>query len=285
MNEVAVKVDGYYAFTIGRFGVTALSDGVLTVPLQNFPLATAERAGRLLHDPEPAGVPVQVNGFLVRTAKQRILFDTGCGSAVAPKGSRLLDNLAAVGLGAADIDLVVLSHMHIDHIGGLVEGGAPVFGNARLLVSRLERDYWRQDGFPEQAPERQKRSAEIAVAVERAYGERISTFEPGTEIVEGIRSVALPGHTPGHTGFMIADGGEALFIWGDIVHSATLQFAEPGWNYGADVDRAEAQAHREWLLGEYAESGGLVAGMHLPFPGVGRVGRDGGGYRFLPGVA
>jgi glyoxylase-like metal-dependent hydrolase (beta-lactamase superfamily II) len=240
MEKLQAGKDSFFAFHIGSMEVTVLSDGILNVPLANFPEAGSDRAAEILGRGIVTGVPVQVNAYLVRARADTILLDAGSGNSLTAEGSRLLENLAVIGIAPDDIGRVVLSHMHVDHIGGLVDGDVPVFPEAQILVAVAELGYWTQPGFPEQAPERQRKSAHVAQQMLAAYREKVSTFVPGEEIACGIRTVPLPGHTPGHSGFLLEDEGDALRIWGDIVHSAAFQFAQPDWHYAAHVDRQAA---------------------------------------------
>lgn len=204
-----------------------------------------------------------VNAFLVRVGGKKILVDTGL-------GLRLLDNLASAGVGAGEIDAVLLTHMHRDHIGGLLRDGAAAFTNAEVYVARREFEYWRQNG-------------DAAQKIGAAYGERLRLFDPqelGAEkpepLMGGVTAFAAYGHTPGHTVFLVeGQRGKKLLIWGDIVHAAPVQAPHPEVAVTYDVDPAQAVATRRRVF-EFVVKNEIhyVGGMHLAYPGVAHLWRD-----------
>jgi len=273
----------FYTLSLGDVEITAISDGVLQVPLANFPSADAGSAALLAGAEAASGkVPIPVNCFLVRTAGNVMVVDTGAGALFGPAAGHLIQNLGLAGCRPDHIDTVLMTHLHIDHVGGLVTNDAPVFANAELVVAQGEIEYWQSPGFPEAAPERQRGSAIAATRALELYRGRISTFASGAALTPRIRTVPLPGHTPGHTGFVFDGGERQLFLWGDIIHSSLLQFAEPDWHYGADVDRDLAARTRIDVFTKAAEQSSLVAGMHLPFPAMGHVLRSEAAFSFRP---
>jgi len=282
-HPVACSDGNFRKLQVGDLQVFALSDGYLDVPLANFPSAETPRAARLLHlgADDPLQVRIPVNCFLLHARDNIILFDTGCGSALASTAGKLPENLAAAGYGPGQVNMVVMTHLHIDHAGGLTRDDEAVFPNAELVVSGPELDYWSNPRFPDSAPPRQKSSAVIAARVLDICRARIRKLHPREALSPEIASLPLPGHTPGHTGFVLRAGDDRLFIWGDIIHSCLLQFAEPDWHYAGDVDRDEAAATRLETFSGAASGNSLIAGMHLPFPGVGMVERDGAAFRFV----
>lgn len=274
----------FYRLSLGEVEITAISDGLLQVPLANFPSADAHGSTALLAGAEaaPGKVPIPVNCFLVRDGKNATLVDTGAGALFGPAAGHLIQNLAAAGCEPHQIDTVLMTHLHIDHVGGLVTDDVPTFSNAELVVAHREIEYWRSPGFPEAAPERQRSSATVATRALDLYRDRIRTFADGASLAPHIQTVPLPGHTPGHTGFVFDGGERQLFLWGDIIHSSLLQFAEPDWHYAADVDRDVAAGTRVDVFAKATEQSMLVAGMHLPFPAIGHVGRSGSAFVFRP---
>jgi glyoxylase-like metal-dependent hydrolase (beta-lactamase superfamily II) len=274
----------FYRLSLGEVEITAISDGCLQVPLANFPSVDARSSTTLLAGSEaaPGKVPIPVNCFLVRAGKNVILVDTGAGALFGSAAGHLIQNLAAAGCQPHQIDTVLMTHLHIDHVGGLVTDDAPTFSNAELVVAHREIEYWRSPDFPEAAPERQRSSAIVATRALDLYRDRTRTFADGELLTPHIRTVPLPGHTPGHTGFVFDGGERQLFLWGDIIHSSLLQFAEPDWYYAADVDRDAAARTRIDAFTKAAEQSVPVAGMHLPFPAMGHVRRSGSKFIFRP---
>jgi glyoxylase-like metal-dependent hydrolase (beta-lactamase superfamily II) len=282
-NNPSTAEIGFQTFSLGEVEITTISDGYLQVPLANFPYADAEQSADLLGDASELGkVPIPVNCFLVRTEKRTILIDTGAGALFGPSAGHLAQNLTAAGCRPDEIDTVLMTHLHIDHVGGLVNGDAPMFTNAELALAQSELEYWRNPDFPNAAPERQRSSARATSHALKAYQGRIRTFAKGASLSPGITTVPLPGHTPGHTGFNLDAGNRSLFIWGDIIHSSLLQFAEPDWHYAGDVDRDAAAKTRIDAFSHAANNASLIAGMHLPFPAIGHVERRGSTFVFRP---
>jgi glyoxylase-like metal-dependent hydrolase (beta-lactamase superfamily II) len=282
------QTPGVQHFGIGDVVVTALNDGMLGDDTFNFfdvvtnlPKPEAEA----LHHAAFRAVPPRlvVNAFLLHLADRLVLVDSGCGANMGPTLGRLAGNLAAVGVKPEDIDTILVTHLHPDHVGGLVDGaGQPVFPKAELVVHQADATYWSDEAVLSQAPEGQeKQFVLLSRATLAAYRDRTRTVTGG-EPVPGITVVPAPGHTPGHTGWLIASGGDSLLIWGDIVHLPGLQFAHPEAGMAFDVDGAQAIATRKRIMDMAATDRLRVTGMHLDFPGFGHVVRAGGAYAFVP---
>lgn len=260
--------------------VYAIQDrpGQMDVGLFSGPATPEERAGYFSNGKAEAGV----NAFLIRAHGRSILVDAGFGRA-APGQSRLTEQLARLDLAPQDIDAVLLSHMHPDHIGGLVIDGERAFPKARLLVSAVELNYWQ-----EQAEQGKKGGPELAVQVAAAYSGDVHGFFSGPLNdqleLESIALMALPafGHTPGHTVFSLGTYAPRLLILGDLVHAVDLQFALPQECASYDQDKRAAVFVRESVLSLAAETRAMVAGMHIPFPGAGYALKEGKGFRFVP---
>jgi len=210
------------------------------------------------------------NLLLLRFEDRSVLVDTGFGFREGGPGAATAELLDQAGSSAADVTDVVITHGHGDHIGGLLDEGAPAFPIADLLISRPELEYWTGPRSDSLGPDR----VAPARAALGAYSARTRAFEPGGVIVEGdavrVTSVAAPGHTPGHSGLRVAAGGEAIVAIVDTLH-AEVQFAHPEWSPRFDTDAELAHATRERLLAELEASGVLVHAYHLAFPGLGRV--------------
>lgn len=279
------QAPAHYRFMSGGFQITALSDGHIDLTHALFPAATAELARDLARAAflAPGPLPTSVNAFVVETEGRMILIDAGTGPSRGASVGRLPSEMRAAGINPEGVSAVLLSHLHTDHCGGLLNsGGERVFPNAEVLVAEPELRFWTDTGLPSRAPEAMQAMIRIANAVVQAYRGQLTPFVAGTMVVPGVRSIPLFGHTPGHTGFVIGTGEASLFIWGDIVHVAAYQFANPDWGLSLDVDQAASAATRVRTFAQVASDRLRVAGMHLPFPGVGHVARDGAAYRYVP---
>jgi glyoxylase-like metal-dependent hydrolase (beta-lactamase superfamily II) len=274
-----------YRVKVGDIEVTAVNDGFFNAPVGNFTGADEQKTKELAAKQHIVlgRVPIPINAFVISTKDKLYLIDTGIGGKFAPALGNLPHTLRAAGYDADQVDAVLLTHLHIDHAGGLLtKEGVPAFANAELIVPEEEAKYWLDPSFPAAAPERQRGMVPAAVNGMAGYKSRTTLFAKNAEVVKGIKSVPLPGHTPGHTGYVISDGADQLFIWADIVHSSFMQCANPNWGYNADVDRDMAIATRVATFKRVAAEKTFVAGMHLPFPGFGTLASEGPGYAFVP---
>ncbi|GGF52850.1 MBL fold metallo-hydrolase [Azorhizobium oxalatiphilum] len=280
------QVPGVYRIPVGDSVITAIADGYGTLPLAAVTGATrpeADALGRAAFVP-PGDLPIDFNAYLIETPKRRILVDTGGGTALGAGAGKLNRNLAAAGIDPKSIDVLLITHLHLDHIGGmLTAAGAPAFPNAELLVHAKERAYWTDDAMRTRAPADFRGAFDAARAALNAYARRTTLLErDGQEVVSGVTIMELPGHTPGHVGVRVASGARQHLIWGDIIHVPHLQFAQPAWGVVFDVDGALAVKTRKAMLDMAAADGLDVSGMHLVFPGPGHVVRSGNAYAFAP---
>ncbi len=266
---------------IGDFLVTALSDGTMSASLDLLSgIETAEAAAiqGCARVSEPGNI--HINGYLIQGRGRTILVDTGTGGLNNVAG-QLKENLGAADISPDDVDTVLLTHGHPDHIGGLLDAeGQPVFKQAELHLHPLEAQYWRDDERFNLANERGQRNFHLARRTLDAYARQVRLFDE-REIMEGILPVWLPGHTPGHSGFRITSGDECLLIWGDIVHFPHIQSACPGVSIVFDCDPLQAEETRKKILAQAANEKLLVAGMHLDGLGFANVIRAGTGYRIV----
>ena len=265
-------------FSLGKITVVALFDHPAAHDIKLFSGADPAVIMALA----PSGlVESSVNAFLVQNGDTNSLIDTGMGSGA---GGELVHSLALLGLTPADIDVILLTHMHFDHIGGLALDGRPVYPNATLRIANAEQAFWLA---PDAA--NLKGSPYIAFgpakAAAAAYSGRMQGFEFGQEAAPGIIAVRAVGHTPGHTAYLVQSEGWKLLIWGDVTHAMALQMPHPEIYPAYDYDPVTATATRETILEQVSRDNIPVAGMHIPFPGVGRVQKaPAGGYNFTPGL-
>ena len=274
---------GFHRKVFGGATVTALSDGYLVLPNEALlgiaPAEAGAMRDALFRGPEPR---TSVNAFLVQSGGRTVLVDTGAGNKAYPTLGRVMGNLAAAGVTPGDVDAVVLTHLHIDHWGGLTDAnGVAVFPRAELVLSAAEAGHWLDTAKMAAAPDDAKPRFAGAQAAVAPYRDRMRTFE-GTDTVLGLRPVPLPGHTPGHTGYLLEEGGARLLIWGDVMHIQDVQEKRPEVGIGFDSDPPGAVASRRRALEMAASERLLVAGMHLHFPGFAHVVRAGDGYTLVP---
>lgn len=279
------QIPGIVHRRVGDIVVTAVSDGYLDGSLDVLRGITEDEAATLLRAAfRPVPRRTSVNCFLIRTPDRTILIDTGCGNTMQPTAGRLFANLDAAGVPLAQIDTILLTHMHGDHSNGLTdESGQALFPNATVAMHAAEWAYWSNRSNLAEV-ERSGRGVPYFDTAKRQmapYLDRLRQFDAG-EVAPGITAIPLPGHTPGHTGYRIASGDDSLLIWGDIAHVPEVQIPRPDVTVIYDVDPAQAEASRRRILAEVAASRQLVAGMHLHFPGYAHVTCDRDDYRLAP---
>lgn len=278
-----VQAPGYYRLRLGDFRLTVLLDGSAArdpSPIMSQPAAVAA-AYVAAHGAWPAAL--SINAYLVDTGNHRILIDCGAGELFGAGAGALIANLGAAGYRPEDIDVILLTHIHADHSGGLSIGGRRLFANATVHVDRRDPAYWLAPDMAAAIPGR-RASFEHAHRTVDPYVEagRLVPFDGATELFAGIRSVPEYGHTPGQCGYRIESRGECLLIWGDIVHVAEIQFADPSVTIAYDVDPDRAARSRRQVLADAARRGYLVGGAHLSFPGLGHVRKDGDRFVWVP---
>lgn len=267
---------------VGEFAVTAVSDGVLNSNHDVILGVARDDSAELTGVPYGQPLPLDVNSFLIRHNGKLMLSDAGSGHTMQPTLGRLPENLRAIGADPASIDIILLTHLHSDHSLGLVDReGRAVFPKAELYVHEAEAAFWLDRTLQPGDPERTTRNAKAQRAVTAPYRDRIRRIRDG-EVLPGITAMLRPGHTPGHTNWLIQFGGERLLIWGDIVHLAAVQLARPEAQLIYDVDPVMAGATRAKVLDWAANERLPVAGAHLGFPGFGRVVRSGDRFAIEP---
>ncbi|ALM86545.1 MBL fold metallo-hydrolase [Bordetella sp. N] len=276
----------FYRIMVGDYEVTALSDGTLSLPADKMlnGIDKADLARQLtdafLSDP----VATSVNTYLINTGKKLVLIDTGAGDSMGKNSGHLLASLRAAGYSPAQVDEIYLTHFHPDHTGGLTAGGKRVFPNAVVRADSKESAYWFSAQNAAQATHGSLRSFAMAPAALKPYlaAHKFVPFDHDGELSPGISSVANYGHTPGHNAYRIASKGQELLIFGDLVHVGAVQFAHPEVTISFDSDESEASGDRRQVFETVATRRELVAGAHIPFPGIGHIAKAGSGYRWHP---
>lgn len=285
--QLKTQVPGWYRTMVGDFEVTALYDGYIDLDpkaLLKFTHAgEIERGMARAFQPGPK-VQTSVNAYLVNTGQQLILVDTGAAQSFGPTLGQLLPNLKAAGYDPAQVDLVLVTHLHGDHVSGVLSPeGQVAFPNAQVMVSAPEAAFWLDDAVKARAPKEAQPffdMAKAAVAPVQAAG-RFKTFEPNAQIAPGVKAVAT-GHTPGHSSYLFESKGQQLLVLGDMIHIGSVQFGRPEVAMSFDIDNKPAIASRKQWFARAAKEKILLAGAHLSFPGLGHVRREGKGYAWVP---
>jgi glyoxylase-like metal-dependent hydrolase (beta-lactamase superfamily II) len=274
-----------YPRKVGELEVAAISDGYIEfagLPLVNIDEQEMKAALTAAFIDPAAPIRLGVTAHLVRGGGRTVLIDTGAADTFGTTLGRLPAALAALGVQPADVQAVLLTHMHPDHLGGLLAGDAPALPNATVHVDETDLAFWTDEATAAQAPKDFQPFFARARATATAYGDRIQPFAGETELLPGVTSVPLPGHTVGHTGFRLAAGDDEIIVFGDTAHSSAVQFAHPEASFAFDTDPAQAAESRKRFFDMVTTNRTLVACTHLPFPGVGHVARAGDAYAWVP---
>lgn len=265
---------------LGRFTVTALTDGYADMPYDYFPGRSApevETAASAQFTARPSGVRFLFNQYLVEDGERRILIDAGAAGSIGQTG-QLPQALAALGLKPGQIDAVIVTHMHQDHMGGLVLGGKNRYPEAELYIDRRDVTHWTDPAKRNGAPDFLQTSFRMAEEVVRLYP-RLQAIDGEREIAPGVSIVDLTGHTPGHIGVRIEDGGKSLIMVSDMIFPVVHPAATDVF-FLFEQDRNAAKAMRDRFFPRAASEGALIAATHMPFPGLGRVVSDRGQMRW-----
>ncbi|RZZ84188.1 MBL fold metallo-hydrolase [Pseudoxanthomonas winnipegensis] len=284
------QVPGYYRQQIGKLRVTALFDGTVALPRQQLLGIDAGNITRLLdgrYVPEDGkGLQTAVNAYLVQDGTHLTLVDTGTANCFGPGLGQVLSNLRAAGVDPAQVDDVLLTHAHPDHLCGVLDAqGQVAYPNATLWLTRADAAYWLDPASEAQAPQPLRFAfplARKAVAPYQAQG-RLRLFAPGDALPGQVQVLDSHGHTVGHVSYLFDGGaGQRLLVWGDIVHYHAVQFAQPQASFEADSDRTAAITARRRLMRQATGAGWWVAGAHLPFPGLGHIRSEGQAFAWVP---
>jgi glyoxylase-like metal-dependent hydrolase (beta-lactamase superfamily II) len=283
---VKTSAPGFYRVMLGNFEVTALSDGTVDLPMDKLLMNTTPAAvdKALAASFETSPLETSVNAYLINTGSKLVLIDTGAGTLFGPTLGKLLDSLKASGYQPEQVDEILITHMHPDHVGGLTKNGKMAFPNAVVRADQRDADYWLSQANLKKAAKADQGFFQSAMASLDPYiaAHQFKPFQAGNELVPGIRSIATPGHTPGHTSYMVQSDGHKLLVWGDLVHAQAMQFANPSVTIHFDSNPVKAEAERKAEFADAAKEGYLVAGAHIAFPGLGHVRADGKAYDWVP---
>ncbi|MCB1515181.1 MAG: MBL fold metallo-hydrolase [Hyphomicrobiaceae bacterium] len=286
---MGTQVPGWYRFKLGSFEITILSDGSYELPtsLMATNRPREEVKALLAANFLPTETRTShVNIPLINTGSELILVDVGGGPNWQPTAGRLTDNLKAAGFKPEDIDKVVLTHGHPDHIWGLIDefDEAPRFPNATYHIAEAEWSFWTTDEAAIRLAEPFKGFAVGAKKHLPPLADKTTRVKPGAEIAPGVVTMATPGHTPGHMSLIVTSGGETLIVSADCVTHPFISFEHPGWWPSTDLEQQVAENSRRKLLDMAATDKAMMLVYHISFPGLGHVARTGDVYRWVPAM-
>lgn len=278
---------GLDRFRLGDFEIVVVSDGTRSYRIEASFIrnATVDEINAALNAGglTPGTMTVEFNALAVKVGAGWTLIDTGNGAHRFETTGRMPANLAAAGIGPEDVETILISHFHPDHINGLrTAAGAPAYPKAQVKVPAREWAFWMENDGGRSSERELRGHFENAERVLRGLEDQITSFEWDSEVVPGIRALASVGHTPGHTSFMISSGPERLFVLGDAINQPALYVTHPDWQSKADVEGETAVRTRWELLQWLAAERTLFVGFHFPFPSVGHIQESGNGYRYAP---
>lgn len=286
---IKVQAPGFYRIMLGNFEVTALSDGTDELPVDSLLSEPATRTEAVLKASFlKSPLETSVNAFLINTGSRLILVDTGAGAFFGPTLGKLVANLRAAGYEPSQVDDILLTHMHPDHEGGLVANGHRVFPNATIYANKRDADFWLSKANMDKAiadsASEPKSFFQDAIVSLKPYVDagKVSWFNHNSEILPGVFSIWSPGHTVGHTAYLVQSKGQKLLLIGDAIVVGAVQFKDPSVTIAYDMNPKEAAASRAKLFTLAAKDGDLVGGDHLSFPGLGHIVRQGKGWLWIP---
>ncbi len=286
-EQKKAQAPGYFRFMLGSFEITMLSDGLNQTPFRfsasNVPEDELKAYLDALRQPTDARVS-HLNVCLINTGEKLILVDSGSGDNFRETTGKLTESLAAAGYAPEDVDHIIITHGHPDHIWGIIDDFAeePRFANADYTMSVGEWDYWTQKDLESQMPEGFRFFATGAHRNLLPIAERTTRIKPGAEIVPGVQTLPSPGHTKDHMSVLATSRGESLLIVGDAITHPFISLEHPDWEPQMDMDKAEAVKTRKRLTEMAATDKLLVAAYHIPFPGVGHIVPNGTVHRWVP---
>lgn len=277
---------GFYRYKVGDFEITAINDGFFDRPLEGF-IKNAEQADvqAVLAESSLAGDKLRIpfTTSVINTGSKLIMIDAGNGNVGAPTSGAWMENFKAAGFSPEQVDLVIFSHFHGDHINGLrLKDGSTPFTNAEIMVPAAEWAFWMDDGQMSRAPDAMKGAFQGVRRVFDPIKDKVAKYEAGKEIVPGITSIAAYGHTPGHTAFAVNSGSGKLMLMSDTTNHPALFVRKPEWTAVFDMDGPTAITSRKKMLDMAIAEKAQVAFYHAPFPATGTIVKDGSSYRLVP---
>ncbi len=282
---VKTPAPGFFRVMLGDVEITPISDGTFDLPMDQI-IRQKPELTRTTLTKNFLKLPVETsdNAFLINTGSKLVLVDTGAGAMMGPTVGKLVNNLKAAGYRPEQIDEIYITHMHGDHVGGLVNNGQRVFPNAVVRAGKADADYWLSQANMDKAPADKKDFFKGAMASINPYIQagKFKPIEKDGELVPGVSAQAEHGHTPGHTVYAVESHGQKLVLIGDLIHLAAVQFDNPQVTVAFDSDEKAAAAARKKVFDDAARNGWLVGGAHLQFPGLGHLQAQGKGYRWVP---
>ena len=281
------QAPSFYRSKLGDFELTVVSDGARPIPLpprfvRNVPNEEVLKAAEEAHMPKGT-VFAPFNPMVVNTGSKLVMIDTGYGP-VSPTVGMLPQSLAAAGIDPKSIDIVLISHMHGDHINGIKNpDGSLAFPNAEIKVPAVDWAYWMDDANAAKAPEGFfKASFGFCRKIFGDIKTRVTIFQWGSEVAPGIIAIDTPGHTPGHTSFVIQSGSSKILYQADVTNVPDLFLRNPEWQVMFDSEPEKAVITRKRFYDMAAAENLIISGYHFPFPGLGWVEKAGTGYRLIP---
>lgn len=278
----------HYRFKIGDFEITTLNDGAVGVPKvhpifgKNQSAEDVQAYMSANHLP-PDRMKISFAPVIVNTGEELVLFDSGYGGGLREKGAgKTAAALKAAGFSADQVDIVVLTHLHPDHVSGLMEDGEPAYPNARYVTGETEYDFWSDESLVDSSDEAMANRAKAVQANVVPLAEKITFIKPGGDVITGITSIEAFGHTPGHMAYNIESAGKRFVNFADATNHYAASLAKPDWHCAFDMDAEKAVVARKKMLDMIAADKIPSAGYHMPFPAVGYVEKKDSGYRWLP---